>query len=109
MTGPLVGTRVLDLGRVIAGPFCSMLLADLGAEIIRVERPGIGDETRHWGPPWAGDQSAYYLCTNRNKKSITVDLKKKEGQEIILQLAKRSDILPENLPPGQFSGDGSGL
>ena len=74
---------------------CSMMLGDLGAEIIRVERPGIGDETRHWGPPWAGDQSAYYLCTNRNKKSITVDLKKKEGQEIILQLAKRSDILQE--------------
>ena len=95
--------KILDLSRVLAMPYCSMMLGDLGAEIIRVERPGIGDETRHWGPPWAGDQSAYYLCTNRNKKSITVDLKKKEGQEIIRRLAQRSDILLENFLPGSLA------
>ncbi len=95
--------KVLDLSRVLAMPYCSMMLGDLGAEIIRVERPGLGDETRHWGPPWVGPLSAYYLCTNRNKKSITVDLKKKEGQEIIRRLAKRSDILLENFLPGSLS------
>jgi len=84
-------------------PYCSMMLGDLGAEIIRVERPGVGDETRHWGPPWAGELSAYYLCTNRNKKGITVDLKKKEGQEIIRRLAERSDILLENFLPGDLA------
>lgn len=100
MPQALEGIKVLDLSRVLAMPYCSMMLGDLGAEIIRVERPGIGDETRHWGPPWLGELSAYYLCTNRNKKSITVDLKKKEGQEIIRELAKRSDIFLENFLPG---------
>ena len=108
MAQALEDIKVLDLSRVLAMPYCSMMLGDLGAQIIRVERPGIGDETRHWGPPWAGDQSAYYLCTNRNKKSITVDLKKKEGQEIILQLAKRSDILLENFLPGSLAAMGLG-
>ena len=108
MAQALEDIKVLDLSRVLAMPYCSMMLGDLGAQIIRVERPGIGDETRHWGPPWAGDQSAYYLCTNRNKKSITVDLKKKEGQEIILQLAKRSDILLENFLPGSLAEMGLG-
>lgn len=103
MPQALEDIKVLDLSRVLAMPYCSMMLGDLGAEIIRVERPGIGDETRHWGPPWAGDQSAYYLCTNRNKKSITVDLKKKEGQEIIHLLARRSDILLENFLPGNLA------
>ncbi len=84
-------------------PYCSMMLGDLGAEIVRVERPGVGDETRHWGPPWVGELSAYYLCTNRNKKGITVDLKKKEGQEIIRRLAERSDILLENFLPGDLA------
>jgi glutaryl-CoA transferase len=108
MAQALEDIKVLDLSRVLAMPYCSMMLGDLGAQIIRVERPGIGDETRHWGPPWAGDQSAYYLCTNRNKKSITVDLKKKEGQEIILRLAKRSDILLENFLPGSLAEMGLG-
>jgi formyl-CoA transferase len=108
MPQALEDIKVLDLSRVLAMPYCSMMLGDLGAQIIRVERPGIGDETRHWGPPWVGDQSAYYLCTNRNKKSITVDLKKKEGQEIILQLAKRSDILLENFLPGSLAEMGLG-
>lgn len=103
MPQALEDVKVLDLSRVLAMPYCSMMLGDLGAEIIRVERPGLGDETRHWGPPWAGDQSAYYLCTNRNKKSITIDLKKKEGQEIVRRLAKRSDILLENFLPGSLA------
>src|SRR4030042_4802869 len=103
MPQALEDLKVLDLSRVLAMPYCSMMLGDLGAEIIRVERPGVGDETRHWGPPWAGEQSAYYLCTNRNKKSITVDLKKKDGQEIIRRLARRSDILLENFLPGSLA------
>ena len=103
MPQALADLKILDLSRVLAMPYCSMMLGDLGAEIIRVERPGIGDETRHWGPPWAGELSAYYLCTNRNKKCITVDLKKKEGQEIIRSLAQRSDILLENFLPGDLA------
>ena len=99
----LKGVKVLDLSRVLAMPFCSMILGDLGADIVRVERPEGGDETRKWGPPWVGDQSAYYLGINRNKKSITVDLKKKEGQEIIHRLAKKRDIFLENYLPGTLS------
>jgi formyl-CoA transferase len=104
----LEDVKVLDLSRILAMPYCSMMLGDLGAEIIRVERPGSGDETRHWGPPWAGEQSAYYLSINRNKKSITVDLKKKEGQEIIRRLAQQSDILLENFLPGSLAEMGLG-
>ncbi len=103
MPQALADLKILDLSRVLAMPYCSMMLGDLGAEIIRVERPGVGDETRHWGPPWAGELSAYYLCTNRNKKCITLDLKKKEGQEIIRLLARRSDILLENFLPGDLA------
>ena len=103
MPQALADLKILDLSRVLAMPYCSMMLGDLGAEIIRVERPGVGDETRHWGPPWAGELSAYYLVTNRNKKCITVDLKKKEGQEIIRRLAQRSDILLENFLPGDLA------
>ena len=103
MPQALADLKVLDLSRVLAMPYCSMMLGDLGAEIIRVERPGVGDETRHWGPPWVGELSAYYLCTNRNKKGITVDLKKKEGQEIIRRLAEKSDILLENFLPGDLA------
>ena len=103
MPQALADIKVLDLSRVLAMPYCSMMLGDLGAEIIRVERPGVGDETRHWGPPWAGELSAYYLCTNRNKKCITIDLKKQEGQEIIRRLAQRSDIFLENFLPGSLA------
>ena len=103
MPQALADIKVLDLSRVLAMPYCSMMLGDLGAEIIRVERPGVGDETRHWGPPWAGELSAYYLCTNRNKKCITIDLKKQEGQEIIRRLAQRSDIFLENFLPGNLA------
>ena len=108
MPQALEDVKVLDLSRILAMPYCSMMLGDLGAEIIRVERPGAGDETRQWGPPWKGDQSAYYLSINRNKKSITVDLKKKPGQEIIRRLAQRSDILLENFLPGTLAELGLG-
>jgi formyl-CoA transferase len=96
----LEGVRVLDLSRILAGPFCTMMLGDLGAEIIKVERPGIGDDTRTWGPPFSGGESAYYLCCNRNKKSITVNLQAPEGQELLRKLAAESDVLLENFTPG---------
>ncbi|MHC4515847.1 MAG: CaiB/BaiF CoA transferase family protein [Planctomycetota bacterium] len=97
---PLSGYRVLDLSRILAGPYCTMILGDQGAEIIKVERPGVGDDTRTWGPPFAGGESAYYLCCNRNKKSIVVDLRKPEGAELIVELAKTADVLLENFTPG---------
>lgn len=107
-SGPLDGIRVLDLTRVLAGPYCTMILGDLGAEVIKVERPGTGDDTRAWGPPWAGSESAYYLSVNRNKKSVTVNLKEPEGQEIIRELAKSSDIVVENFRIGTLERIGLG-
>ncbi|HQU49655.1 MAG TPA: CaiB/BaiF CoA-transferase family protein [Casimicrobiaceae bacterium] len=99
--------RVLDLSRVLAGPWAGQLPADLGADVVKVERPGAGDDTRAWGPPWLKDrdgrdtgESAYYLCTNRNKRSVTVDLAKPEGQEIVRDLARRADVLLENFKLG---------
>ncbi len=97
---PLGDVTVLDLSRVLAGPYCSMMLGDLGADVIKVERPGVGDDTRRWGPPEAGGEAAYYLCVNRNKRSLTVNLKDPEGQQIIRQLAEQSDILIENYKVG---------
>jgi len=93
---PLTGIRVLDVSRVLAGPFCGQVLGDLGAEVIKVERPGQGDETRAWGPPFSGDLSAYYLSCNRNKRAITLDLARKEGLELFHELVKRCDVLLEN-------------
>ncbi len=98
--GPLDGIRVLDLTRVLAGPYCTMFLGDLGAEVVKVEQPGVGDDTRGWGPPFAGGESAYFLCINRNKKSVTVDLKSKEGVALLRRLAERADVLIENFRPG---------
>ncbi len=93
----LDGVRVLDLSRVLAGPYCTMMLGDLGADIIKVEVPGSGDDTRHWGPPFAqGGESAYFLCVNRNKRSLTLNLKSKQGLQILKELVRRSDILVEN-------------
>ena len=97
---PLEGYRVLDLSRILAGPYCTMILGDQGAEVIKVERPGTGDDTRTWGPPFAGGESAYYLCCNRNKKSIAVELKQPAGAELVRELAKTSDVLIENFTPG---------
>src|SRR5262249_39579474 len=93
---PLAGLRALDASRVLAGPFCGQILGDLGAEVIKIERPGSGDETRGWGPPFAGELSAYYLSCNRNKRAITLDLGKPQGLEIFRELVKRSDVLLEN-------------
>jgi formyl-CoA transferase len=99
---PLSDIKVLDLSRVLAGPYCSMMLGDLGADVIKVERPGFGDDTRHWSPPSAGGESAYYLFVNRNKRSLTVNLREPEGQEIIRELAKKSDIFIENFKAGSL-------
>nr|WP_188032898.1 CaiB/BaiF CoA-transferase family protein [Psychrobacter sp. ANT_WB68] len=99
--GALHGIKVLDLSRVLAGPSCTQVLADLGAEVIKVERPHIGDETRHWAPPkFSDDTSAYYATINRNKKSLTVDITKPAGQTIIKQLVADSDIVVENFKVG---------
>lgn len=100
MKGALEGFKILDLSRVLAGPYCTMILGDLGAEVIKVEAPGGSDETRKWGPPFQNDVSAYYLCANRNKKSITVDLKSAEGIEIIKQLVRESDCIINNFKTG---------
>jgi len=100
--------RILDFSRVLAGPFCTMLLGDFGADVLKVERPILGDETRHWGPPWAGDDestrlSAYFISANRNKRSMTLNLKAQAGQHIAQQLAMKSDILVENFKIGQMA------
>jgi crotonobetainyl-CoA:carnitine CoA-transferase CaiB-like acyl-CoA transferase len=97
---PLQGVRILDLSRVLAGPYCTMLLADRGAEVVKIERPGIGDETRTWGPPHVGGEAAYYLSTNRNKRSVALDLSTPRGRELVLELAARSDIVIENFREG---------
>ena len=108
--GALAGVRVLDLSRVLAGPWASQTLGDLGAEVIKVERPGAGDDTRAWGPPYLKDRAgeptadaAYYLCTNRNKKSIAVDLAAPAGQALVRELAMQSDVLIENFKVGSLS------
>ena len=106
--GALHGIRVLDLTRVLAGPYCTMFLGDLGAEVVKVEQPGVGDDTRGWGPPFAGGESAYFLCTNRNKKSLTVDFKSVEGIALVRQLAERADVLIENFRPGAMERLGLG-
>jgi formyl-CoA transferase len=96
---PLQGIRVLDLSRVLAGPYCTMVLGDLGADVIKVEPPE-GDETRGWGPPFAEGESAYYLCVNRNKRGVVINLKTDEGKKILCDLALQSDVLVENFRPG---------
>lgn len=107
MPGALSHIRVLDLSRILAGPWASQMLADLGAEVLKVERPGAGDDTRSWGPPYLKNQqggntseSSYYLCANRNKKSLTIDFTKPEGQKLIHDLAAQSDIVIENFKQG---------
>ncbi|MCA1749034.1 MAG: CaiB/BaiF CoA transferase family protein [Parasphingopyxis sp.] len=104
MTQALSGVRVLDLSRVLAGPWATQMLGDLGAAIVKIERPGEGDDTRKWGPPWLGDKSdkrpAYYLSTNRNKASVAIDMAREEGQALIRRLAEGSDIVVENFKLG---------
>jgi crotonobetainyl-CoA:carnitine CoA-transferase CaiB-like acyl-CoA transferase len=106
---PLSGVRVLDLSRVLAGPLATMTLADLGADVVKVERPGRGDDTRDWGPPFAGDDAAYFLSLNRNKRSVEIDLKDPAGIESVRRLAGTSDVLIENFRPGLMSSIGLAL
>src|SRR5262245_55798243 len=110
MSCPLEGIRVLDLSRVLAGPWAGQLLADLGAEVIKVERPGTGDDTRSWGPPYATDahsepttESAYFLSANRGKKSVVIDIADPQGQAAIREMARTSDVLIENFKAGALA------
>jgi crotonobetainyl-CoA:carnitine CoA-transferase CaiB-like acyl-CoA transferase len=113
MAGPLTGLRVLDLSRILAGPWAGQLLADFGAEVIKVERPGSGDDTRGWGPPFLKDpagrdtaEAAYFLSANRGKHSVTIDFARPEGQALVRALAARSDVLIENFKVGDLAGKG---
>lgn len=115
MSGALDGIRVLDLSRVLAGPVCTQILGDLGADVIKVEKPGAGDDTRAWGPPFLKDkdgkdtkESAYYLSANRNKKSVAIDIATKEGQDLIHALLDKSDVLIENFKTGSLEKYGLG-
>ena len=106
-TGALAGIQVLDLSRVLAGPWCTQILADLGADVVKVERPGAGDDTRHWGPPFLKDadgndtdQASYFTACNRNKRSVTIDMATEEGQQLIRQMALQADVLVENFKVG---------
>src|SRR5262245_48931084 len=110
MPGPLQGIRVLDLTRVLAGPMATQTLADLGAEVIKIERPGGGDDTRAWGPPFLKDRdgrdtrdSTYFLCCNRGKESVTVDIASAEGQAIVSRLARQCDVFAENFKVGDLA------
>src|SRR5947207_6891121 len=97
---PLDDLVVFDLSRVLSGPYCSMYLGDFGARVVKLERPGEGDDTRAFGPPFIGDQSVYFLSVNRNKESLAVDLKRPEGQALARRIAARADVLLENFRPG---------
>lgn len=106
--GPLNGVRVVDLTRVMSGPYCTMMLADMGADVIKIESPGKGDDTRAWGPPWVDGpngarESAYYLSVNRNKRSIVLDLKSEFGKDVLWRLIDGADVLVENFSPGTIS------
>jgi glutaryl-CoA transferase len=103
---PLDGIFVLDLTRVLSGPYCTMLLADLGARVVKVEQPGKGDDTRAWGPPFLGTESAYFLSVNRNKESLTLDFRKPAGRAVLERLVATSDVLVENFRPGTMANLG---
>src|ERR671929_557722 len=100
MPGPLSGVCVLDLTRALAGPYCTLMLGDLGAEVVKIELPGTGDETRQWGPPFLAGESSYFMSVNRNKRSITLDLKSEDGLDVLRKLIVGSDVLVENFRPG---------
>src|SRR3712207_2532633 len=105
---PLEGVRVLDLSRVLAGPYATMMPADLGADVLKIEHPERGDDTRHWGPPFAGGESAYFLSVNRNKRSAGVNLKDPEGLEKVKKLAMNADVVIENMRRGALEKLGLG-
>ena len=100
MAGPLSGTRVVDLTRALAGPYCTLLVGDMGADVIKIELPGSGDETRQWGPPFVAGESSYFMSVNRNKRSVTLDLKSPDGLEALRRLTRSADVLVENFRPG---------
>ena len=104
--GPLSGITVLDFTRVLSGPYCTMALADLGARVIKLEHPVRGDDTRRWGPPFLGDESAYFLSVNRNKESVAIDFKSPGGREVVKRLIAKADVLVENFRPGTLDGLG---
>src|SRR5687768_11834306 len=99
-TQPLARIRVIDLTRVMTGPYCTMMLGDMGADVIKIEQPGKGDDTRAWGPPFVGGESAYYLSVNRNKRSVALDLKQERDRDVLWQLIDGGDVLVENFSPG---------
>src|SRR5438270_982404 len=105
---PLDDIRVIDLSRVLAGPYGTMMLADLGAEVIKVEQPGRGDDTRQWGPPFAAGESAYYLSINRNKRDLTLDLRDERARDILRDLIRRADVVVENFKLGTLESWGLG-
>src|SRR5689334_23208469 len=100
---PLDGIMVLDLTRVLSGPYCTMLLADMGARVVKIEQPGKGDDTRGWGPPFVNGESSYFLSINRNKESVTLDFKHPEGRALLEQLMARADVVVENFRPGALA------
>ena len=102
MAKALAGVKILDLSRILAGPFCTQILGDLGADIIKVEQPGAGDGSRAWGPPFAGGEAAYYLCINRNKRSLTLNLKSEAGREVVRKLVREADVFVENFKYGDM-------
>src|SRR4029079_7772581 len=106
MPGPLTGVTVIDFTRVLSGPYCTMVLSDLGARVIKIEHPVRGDDTRHWGPPFVGAESAYFLSINRNKESLTLDFKKPAGREILDRLLPTADVVVENFRPGTLDSVG---
>lgn len=104
--GPLHGTTVLDFTRVLSGPYCTMALGDLGARVIKLEHPGRGDDTRRWGPPFLGDESAYFLSVNRNKESVAIDFKSPGGRDVVERLLATADVVVENFRPGTLDALG---
>ena len=115
MPGPLAGIRILDLSRILAGPVCTQLLGDYGADVIKIEKPGAGDDTRSWGPPFVKDadgndteESTFYLCANRNKRSVAIDIAKPEGQRLVRRLLAKCDVLTENFRVGALARYGLG-
>src|ERR1700742_2645084 len=103
---PLDGIPVLDLTRVLSGPYCTMQLADMGARVIKIEQPGKGDDTRAWGPPFLEGESAYFLSINRNKESVTLDFKHAAGRQVLDRLIAKADVLVENFRPGTLAKQG---
>jgi crotonobetainyl-CoA:carnitine CoA-transferase CaiB-like acyl-CoA transferase len=108
MAGPLSGIRVIDLTRALAGPYCSLLLGDMGADVVKIELPGSGDETRQWGPPFVNGESSYFMSVNRNKRSVALDLKSAAGVDALRRLVESADVLVENFRPGTMERLGLG-